>query len=312
MRRLALLLLLLAACSSERAAEPSPPTAPDAPSIAVGQIAFVRDSADASQIYLVNADGSALTRLTYDASRKGRPSWSPDGTRMAFTGTVDGVDEIYAMSVVDDPSIMRLTHDGVGSRDPAWSPDGSTIAFVRSAGAGAGIYLMKPDGSDITPLTHGPAEATSIVRDAWPAWSADGSRIAFVRNLLDDLTPAQIYIMKADGSDVALLNPGAQGYAEASPAWSPDGRSVLFWSFWSTPGFALKGADGFGSMQRISTSIPASYSSHPDWSPDGRWVAFASSSTGIPSDVYIMHSDGSALVRLTAGGSSEPAWRRRR
>jgi TolB protein len=95
----------------------SPSWSPDGKSIALGL--HVDDNSD---IYVINADGSGLVRLTQDPAWDGDPSWSPDGTRIAFSSGRDndfGTD-IYVMDANGD-NVQRLTHTG-NCESPAWSP----------------------------------------------------------------------------------------------------------------------------------------------------------------------------------------------
>ena len=99
------------------------------------------------------------------------PSWSQDGTKIAFASKRTGNYQIYAMHA-DGSGVTRLTQDSSDDTQPAWSPDGSAIAFVSRND----VYVMKPDGSDQKNLTRHPAVESA------PAWSPDSRKIAFASN----------------------------------------------------------------------------------------------------------------------------------
>ena len=167
------------------------------------RIAFVSDrdgpyiaykSAANTEIYVMNVDGSGVTRLTDHDAGDGYPSWSPDGQRIAFTSERDrsegdGSSDIYVMNA-DGSGVTRLT-DFI-AYSPSWSPDGQRIAFVSNRDRGnSDIYVMNADGSGVTRLTDHDAA------DGSPSWSPDGQRIAFVSSR--DGWYYDIYVMNADG-----------------------------------------------------------------------------------------------------------------
>src|SRR2546422_3546052 len=122
----------------------------------------------------MNADGSGVVRLTYNAAdyrlRDFYPAWSPDGTRIAFWSTRDGEWEVWAMNA-DGTGVTRLTNSpGLLYSVPiVWSPDGKKLAF--QTGYGDEIYVLNADGSSLVDVTNNPAS------DGGPVWSPDGSKI---------------------------------------------------------------------------------------------------------------------------------------
>src|SRR5438093_10355678 len=110
-----------------------------------GRIAFVSDRDGNPEIYVMNADGTGLRRLTNNAASDGQPAWSPDGTKIAFVRGSGLGEEIYVVKS-DGTGLKRLTNNGYFDETPAWSPDGTKIAFVSSADTYRHIYLMNANG----------------------------------------------------------------------------------------------------------------------------------------------------------------------
>jgi TolB protein len=257
-----------------------------------GTISFASD-AYAGQgnwdIYVMNPDGTGLTRLTSDPNVESRPAWSPDGTKIAFErATLDGGDSgIYVMNA-DGSGVKDLTGAAGGSK-PAWSPDGKRIAFAR----GSELYVMNADGSQVTQLTH----SGEGVAD-YPAWSPDGARIAFTSGIGNQ---GALFIVNQDGSGLLRIfierDPGVADLLRPG-SWSPDGSKILFeraptsnakdrsvagiWSI--TP-------DGAG-LIRVDANRTDGFAS---WSPDGTKILFIRDDR----DVYVMNADGTDLTKLT-------------
>jgi len=142
------------------------------------KIVFVRNGplpegySSNNDIYRIGTDGNGLTRLvdipSYEYRSGGHPTWSPDGTRIAFFSGIE-----------DDYSIETVRPDGTSRKPvttgyaPNWSPDGSRMAFHRSPnGSESQIYATNADGTDEKQLTTNEAAAY----DSEPAYSPAGER----------------------------------------------------------------------------------------------------------------------------------------
>src|SRR5438128_2813484 len=216
-----------------------------------GQIAFTSQRDGNEEIYVTNADGSGVTRLTNNPARDVAPAWSPDGSKIMFETNRDGNWEVYVMNA-DGSGPLNLSNNPA-SEDPdwtapAWSPDGSKIAFRSDRDGNLEIYVMNADGSGVTRLTSAPGA------DWNPAWSPDGSKIAFVSGRDGN---DEIYVMNADGSGPANLTNNGPG--DYPPAWSPDGRQI---AFVGGGGLYVMNADGSGVTQLTNNAS--------DWAPAWR------------------------------------------
>ena len=127
------------------------------------RIAFLSTRDDNPEIYLMDADGSNIVRLTRTGAAEYDISWSPDGRKLLFVSERHGNPEIYVQDP-DDAEPTRLTRNNARDIQPVWSPDGERIAFVSYLYGNAEIFVMDADGANQVRVTNNPAEDTS------PAW----------------------------------------------------------------------------------------------------------------------------------------------
>ena len=273
------------------------------------RIAFVRYLNNKNQIFVMDAEGGNLKNVTNNFANNSRPSWSPDGSKLALETDRDGNLEIYSMSV--DGELLQLTDNPAEDGSPDWSPDGSKIAFQSNRGGKQHIFKVNADGTLLSQLTNSEGD------DAEPCWSPDGDRIAFASTRDGN---KEIYVMNADGSNQSRLTvePGS----DFNPRWSPTGRILFTSNREGQPDLYVMYADG-KNVSRL-TKMTAGQGS---WSPDGTKVVFIAHSLeemkgqselqkrvagGRPLEVFIMDSDGSNVRMLTKSLTSTgvPCWSR--
>jgi Tol biopolymer transport system component len=115
-------------------------------------------------VWLMNPRGRQLTQLTADNEHDGEPTWSPDGTRIAFSSNRAGGNfDIWVMRA-DGSHLYRLTSAEGTDINPEWSPDGRKIAFTSARDGSLEVYVMAADGSEQTDLTNAPGD------DFSPTW----------------------------------------------------------------------------------------------------------------------------------------------
>jgi TolB protein len=222
-------------------------------------IAFVRyDGTDQNTLHRMQADGSGVSAPLDRWYGVFDPAWSPDAQKIAFVHNPE-----VATESADGSGYRSLTEPSRDGADlsPAWSPDGSKVAYVHSdyPVSNYDIHVIHPDGSEDGTLTTGPADEVT------PNWSPDGQKIVFRVENSEFFGGSRdddgIYIMKADGTEIAQL-PGTQ--SDRDPAWSPDGSKIVV-SSWNMAAQAAEidtiDPDGTNRTTIYSTGS----ASGPDW-----------------------------------------------
>ncbi len=231
------------------------------------------------------ADASGMMQLTDYGGADHSPSWSPDGTQVAFVSDRDdpGNLDIYVMNA-DGSGVRRITTDEEVDAHPAWSPDGAQLAYQRSDGKGHWeLFIIGVDGSGERQITR------NNVSDESPAWSPDGTQLAFERFVGTNL---EIFVMDVDGtSERQVTNLPGQDHA---PVWSPDGKAIAFSRDADEDGTSdvwtvdVAGGEATQVTNGVNATVPVG------WAADGLTLFFQSETRGAV-DVVAVRLSSSAL-----------------
>jgi Tol biopolymer transport system component len=160
-----------------------------------------------------------LWQVTTDPESDYYPSWSPDGTMIAFYSYRTGdYTDIWTIPA-GGGTPTQVTTDPANDRRPAWSPGGTTIAFSSDRNGNWDIWTIPVGGGTATQVTTDPAF------DYDPSWSPDGFEISFDS---DRNGNGDIWVVPAAGGTATQLT--ADLAHDLGPAWSPDGTTIAFFS----------------------------------------------------------------------------------
>jgi hypothetical protein len=268
-----------------------------------GRIAFVSDIGGRNGVYTMNRNGGdvSFVAASSDIFFTFQPEWSPDGSRLVFSGDATGDRDIYAVNS-DGSGLEQLTDHPADDQNPAWSPDGRRIVFssYRSGGGDADLYVMNADGTGVHNIT-----STPTAGEFGPDWSPDGRQISFDR--YGTTGTQDVWTIDLVSRRQVNLTPGTPASFDGAAGWSPDGKNLVFGSS-REGGFDLfvMRADGAG-VHNITPG--AGNESEGSWSPDGTSIVFSSDRTG-NYDIFISAADGSDAVNVTRSPATElrPTW----
>jgi len=277
------------------------------------QIAFASGESPVSpdtnpvDLYVANADGSALTKLA--AGTYWPWAWSPDGSSVAFFSFTGGSDKLVVRALdATEPFVVADVGTVDNSSGPMWSPDSTRIAFVSSMSGNAEVYV-----ADVARRT-----ARNVSNDPWetsnPRWSPDGSFVAYDMRSEETIgiDKVDVYIVPASGGDP--VNVTDDNAWSPGGAWSPDSsRFVFVRNVDGDDDIYVSDGDGTDPVQLTNNTAN---DRDPTWSPDGSAIAYSSglddtsnptgpSTAVIPSRLYVMSPDGSN-VRAITDGANDP------
>ncbi len=172
---------------------------------------------------------AAVRQITRSAGLDMGPSFSPDGSQIAFSSNRSGRFEIYVRSLAADGAERQISSDKQDSIQPAWSPDGRYVAYVNA----------QHGGVKLVPASGGPSRYLTDIGDS-PQWSPD-SRTLAIREYSTEVNPAYESTRPDSGEILALVDAQSGAlraltdqskapFNPSAPRWLTDGRRLLFTS----------------------------------------------------------------------------------
>jgi len=268
------------------------------------QIVFTRRWVDKindrweSSLWIMNADGSKLRKLTDGSS----PRWSPDGTRLAFLhqGEPRGT-QLFVRWMDAEGATTQITRVEKAASGIVWSPDGNSIAFSMLVPKEERWAIRLPARPEGAKWTADPRIVTKLdYRQDRQGFTDDGYR--------------HVFLVPATGGTPRQLTEG--DFNHGDPEWTPDGTRILFSGLRTEDAeYAWRESDIYainvasGEVRQLTTRKGPD--NNPVVSPDGKLVAYTgydfTDDSYIANRLYLMNADGSSPREIAAGLDRSPS-----
>lgn len=224
------------------------------------------------------------------------PSWSPDGSRLAYVTFENGSSTIFVQDINTGHRESIARYRGINGA-PAFSPDGRRMAMTLSRSGNPEIYVMDLGSRALTQLTN------HFGIDTEPVWSADGGSVYFTS---DRGGRPQIYKVSASGGSASRVT--FQGSYNASATVSADGKKIAT-AQGTGNNYRVALMDASFGTPRWSTLSPGSLDESPSFAPNASMVLYAARE-GQRGVLYAVSADARVRQRLVLSGGDvrEPAW----
>ena len=263
--------------------------------IASSRIVMIGQRKGLKDVYVCDADGGNLVRVTREGAVCLSPQWGDDGESVLYTSYHAGFPDVYRLDLKANRRRRIAGYPGLNA-GATLSPDGRHIALTLSKDGNPDLYLIETRSGSLTRLTR-----TRHAAEASPSWSPDGKHVVYVS---DSSKRPQLYVVGREGGHPRMIS--FQGTENVSPDWGPDGRIAYSSRRGGRYQICL-----INPHTREKTQLTTEYVDHegPAWAPDGRHIVY-SRTQEYSSTLYVLDTLGDAPVRLikTPGNWYSPDW----
>lgn len=277
--------------------------APTPPGGGFRQIAFAstRGSGRYYQIYMMDANGNNVVRLTNTQAFDRDPHFAYDGKHLAFSSNRDsGTYQIFLLHL-DSGETKQLTFGPNDKTNPIWKPDDRAVVFTLHQGDRQQLGMVNADGSEMRQLTSTYGENHAY------SFAPDGNRIAYESAVNNR---HEVFVMDLTTKKTEMLIQSGDLTSHGDPVFCPTGRYLIFSSDFYSPRIRqLYVYDLYNSRYHRLTKDDLDRDD-PVYSPDGTLIAYIAQWEGVW-NIFVMNADGTNVRNLTKSyyDNLVPTWR---
>jgi TolB protein len=229
------------------------------PGMASARILMVGTLNGHKELYVCDADGSGLLRLTDDKSVSVGPKWGPKGDEFVYTSFLSRFPDVYLVDVASGRRKCIARYPGLNS-SASLAPNGHSVALTLSKDGNPDIFVKNLSSGRLTRIT-----AMRHSAQASPSWSPDGRRLVFVSDVSGS---PQLYLVDSDGGAPRRIT--TRGSENVDPDWGANGLITYSSRVEGRYSICVINPDT-GDFRQVSPR-DADYDS-PSWAPDFRHIA---------------------------------------